>query len=301
MTRAHRTLPLLLALAAAACGPDLHPEVPPDRGRDLAPLAERGAVRRFAAVDRNVLRAARRIVPLLEYLERTAEVPLELAYFEDHETQLEAFLAGRVQVAWLSPTVYVLARRKLAVVPLARPIQDDRATYRSVLVVPEASPVQALADLRGKRVAFVRAESTSGNIFPRSFLRERGLDPATDFAAAPFSGSHYKSLFMLSKGQVDAAFVEDGSLRRMASELGLEVRVLETVATIPHGPIVAHPSVPAAEVEALRRAFQAYATDPMNRDLVIGMMREVRIQSFQLAQDEDYADVRRHVAAEEGA
>ena len=300
MTRAPLLVSLLLALAVAGCGPDLHPVVPPDRGREMPAAPSREGARRFAAVDRNVLRAARRIVPLLEYLERRSEVPLELAYFEDHETQLEAFLAGRVQVAWLSPTVYVLARRKLPVVPLARPIQDDRSTYRSVLVVPEASEVQGLDDLRGKRVAFVRPESTSGNIFPRGFLRERGVDPGEYFAATPYSGSHYKSLFLLSNGDVDAAFVEDGSLRRASAELGITCRVIETVATIPHGPIVAHPSLAAENVDALRKAFRAYATDPLARNLVMGMMREVRIQSFQLAQDEDYADVRRHVAEEEG-
>jgi phosphonate transport system substrate-binding protein len=290
---------LCLAVAVAGCGPDLHPEVPLDRGREAPAATEREGVRRFAAVDRNVLRAARRIVPLLEYLERKGEVPLEMAYFEDHETQLEALLAGRCDLAWLSPTVYVLARRRMGVVPLARPIQDNRATYRSVLVVPEASPVKGLEDLRGKRVAFVRAESTSGNIFPRAFLRARGIDPAATFSATPFSGSHYKSLFLLSKGEVDAAFVEDGGLRA-ATELGLAYRIVETVATIPHGPIVAHPSVPAEQVQALRRAFKAYATDPLARNLVMGMMREVRIQSFALAEDEDYADVRRHVQDERG-
>lgn len=299
MLRAPLTPLLCLALAVAGCGPDLHPEVPPDRGRAQAAAVARTDVRRFAAVDRNVLRAARRIVPLLEYLERASGEPLELAYFEDHETQLEALVAGRCDVAWLSPTVYVLARRRLGVVPLARPIQDDRSTYRSVLVVPAASPVKAVEDLRGKRVAFARPESTSGNIFPRAFLRQQGMDPAKDFAAAPFSGSHYKSLFMLAKGEVDAAFVEDGALRA-AAELGLDYREVETVATIPHGPIVAHPKVPAAKIEALRKAFKAYATDPLARNLVMGMMREVRIQSFTLAEDEDYADVRKHVQAEEG-
>lgn len=283
-------------LGAAGCGPGVVPREPPLIDRALARRSHPpGPARRFACVDRNVLRASRRIVPLLEYLERRTGRRIEMAYFADHESQLEALLAGRADYAWISPTGYVLARQKLAITPLVRPIQDTRTTYRSVLVVREDHPAGGLEDLRGRHVLFVRPESTSGNVFPRSFLAERGMDPEKSFSQVEYSGSHYQSLFAVARGKADAAFVEDGSLETAERDLKVRFRVLETVARIPHGPIAVHPAVPAEEVEEIRGAFAAYDTDPLNTPLVHGLQKATGIQAFKASEDEDYEDVRRHV------
>jgi phosphonate transport system substrate-binding protein len=226
---------------------------------------------------------------------------MDLAYFSDHETQLEALLAGRAEFAWLSPTAYVLARQRLAIVPLVKPVIHSRTTYRSLLLVREEDPARSLEDLRGKRVLFVRPDSTSGSIFPHSFLKQRGIDPEAYFASTGFSGSHYKSFFALAQKEADGIFVDDSLLSSASVEMKTHFRILETVAKIPHGPIVAHPNVLLEERQALRDAFQAYETDPLNRSLVVGLKKATGIQAFRGAKDGDYVDVRRHLRMRGGS
>lgn len=296
---------LLLGLTltgGTGCGPDLEARVPePLASKSLERPRPPGPPRRFACVDRNVSRSARQVVPLLEFLERRSQFPVDLAYFVDHETQLEALLAGRVEFAWLSPTAYVLARQRLPVVPLVRPVMASRTTYRSLLLVREDDRAQSLQDLKGRDILMVRPDSTSGGIFPRSFLEQQGIDPERFFGSVEYSGSHYKSYFSLARGEADAVFVEDSLLASASAEMKVRFRILETVAEIPHGPIVAHPEVTPEDLAEVRKAFAAYETDPLNHSLVVGLMQATGIQAFRPAADQDYQDVRRHLVDREEA
>lgn len=285
-----------LLVAVCGCGPDLEPRPPPAVVAPAPAPVDTRPVRRFATVDRNVLRAARQVVPLTEYLERVSGVRLEMDFFEDYEAQIEAVVSGRAAFAWLSPTGYVRARGRVPVEPLVRAVQSDRSTYRSVLVVRRDDPAQVIEDLRGRRVAFVHADSTSGNVFPRAWLRAQGWVPEEFFSEAPFAGSHFRALYGVIQGEWDAAFVEDGTLLTTRDQLPPSTyRELAEVATIPNGPVVAHLSVPAAEREAVRNALLALATEPRAEALRFGLHAEVKIQSFRPTRDEDYGDVRRHV------
>ena len=51
----------------------------------------------------------------------------------------------------------------------------DRDVTTVMLVVPN-SPIQAVADLRGKRLALGRADSSELTLIPRYQLRQDGLD-----------------------------------------------------------------------------------------------------------------------------
>lgn len=297
-----KLLPLvLLASWMTACGPRVETRIPDPLPGELPAPTEKAPNRmHFACVDRNVLRAARRIVPLVEYLSKTTGIEIELEIFEDYETELEALLAGRVDLAWVSPTMYVRSRIALKVEPLVRDIRSGTSTYRSVLVVAKDSSVKALKDLEGARVGFVRETSTSGNVFPRAYLFQNSIEPETFFASTEFSGSHAKSLLGVRQGRYDAVFVEDGALDEAQRAHPGTFRILDTVATIPHGPIVAHPSVD-PELQALVvQAFVGLGTNPEAIDLTRGLLQATGIQAFRRAEDPDYQDVRRHVLGDVG-
>lgn len=286
---------VVLALAAPGCGPGLAPTEPARREGTLeARAASPGrVVRRFSSVDRNVLRAARQMVPLLEYLEARSGVPLEMEFLADYDAQFEALVSGRVHLAWISPTAYVRARAEAGVIPLVRPVQGNSASYRSLLVVRSELQARRLEDLADRRVAFVHPNSTSGSIFPRAFLRRKGIDPATFFASTSYAGTHFKALFGVATGQYDAAFVESPTLATTHRDIDPgRYAVLEAVAEIPHGPIVAHPDLGEDERARLAEAFRAFATDPMIAELRFGLAKSIRIQAFRPTTDEDYAEVR---------
>src|SRR5215472_2970986 len=79
-------------------------------------------------------------------------------------------------------------------------------TYTAAIWVPDASPIQHVADLKGHTIAFSDPASTSGNLFPRYALIKAGLNPDSD-VTIQFAGSHSASLLALTNGKVDAAEV----------------------------------------------------------------------------------------------
>lgn len=120
-----------------------------------------------------------------------------------------AVSAGRVQAAWLSPTLLLTSKLAPRVAPLASLVREGSATYHAALFVREDSPVKSPADLAGRRVAWVAASSAAGYLFPRIALARRGLDPRKLFASEVFLQSHGAVAAAVNERQVDvgATFV----------------------------------------------------------------------------------------------
>src|SRR5256885_12189525 len=59
-------------------------------------------------------------------------------------TELEL---DRVQYAWMSPALVVLASEKIRISPLLSAVREDRTDYCSALFVPEDSAIRSLEDL----------------------------------------------------------------------------------------------------------------------------------------------------------
>ncbi len=82
------------------------------------------------------------------------------------------------------------------------------------------SPYQKIEDLKGKPMAFVDPNSTSGNNMPRFELDKLGIDPDTFFSKTVFAGSHENAVLALAQGTVDVAAnwwnaADDSNLTRM--------------------------------------------------------------------------------------
>ena len=63
------------------------------------------------------------------------------------------------------------------------------AIWPSLLVMAD-SPYRSIQDLKGKTLGYVDFNSTSGYLFPRSVMREQGIDPDTFFGKSSFAGGH---------------------------------------------------------------------------------------------------------------
>jgi len=117
---------------------------------------------------------------------------------------VEAMAVGKVQIAWLPPMAYVYAHDRNGDQVILKAVRNGKPTYRGELVVMADSDIQAVSDLRGRRVAFTDQTSTSGHYYPAALLREAGLDPEADVEPL-FAGSHDAAVLALVKGSVDAA------------------------------------------------------------------------------------------------
>ncbi|MGD0263499.1 MAG: phosphate/phosphite/phosphonate ABC transporter substrate-binding protein [Candidatus Methylomirabilota bacterium] len=197
--------------------------------------------------------------PLMTYLSDAIgeKVVLYIAKnYGDLRTQMEA---GAVDIGSFSPFAYVDAARGGKVRIIAQSILEGSATYRGLIVARKDSGLKTVADLEGKRFAFVDPKSASGYVYPRAMLVEKGVTPERYFKETIFAGGHDKVIAAVLEGQVDAGAIYDGALR-VEKTKGVPTENLVTLAStdpIPHDAI----AVRIGMDEALAKKIQAALVD----------------------------------------
>lgn len=177
--------------------------------------------------------------PLMTYLSEAIgqKVVLYIAKnYGDLRTQMEA---GTVDIGSFSPFAYVDAARGGKIRIIAQSILDGSATYRGLIVARKDSGLKAVADLEGKRFAFVDPKSASGYVYPRAMLIEKGVTPEKFFKETIFAGGHDKVIAAVIEGKADAGAIYDGALG-VAKAKGVatdQLTVLSSTDPIPHDAI----------------------------------------------------------------
>ncbi len=188
-----------------------------------------------------------------------------------------AIQAGRVQLAWLSPTLLISEAGLSSVLPLVSSVREGVTAYHAALYVADTSPITTLQQLAGARAAWVAPTSASGYLFPRAALRRRGLDPRKLFSSETFHDTHGRAAEAVLRGKADVsatfAVHEDSDPARpllRAGFLGVVPgrtgRVLEVAGPIPADIIASVPSVPIWARAALTVALQRIAEHPASRE-----------------------------------
>lgn len=177
--------------------------------------------------------------PLMNYLSDAVGQKVTLYIAKDYgdlRTQMEN---GSVDIGSFSPFAYVDAARGGKIRIIAQSIIEGSATYRGVIVVRKDSGLKSIAELKGKRFAFVDPKSASGYVYPRAMLIEKGINPETFFKETVFAGSHDKVIAAVLEGRVDAGAIYDGALG-VAQRSGVSTANLIILASsepIPHDAI----------------------------------------------------------------
>lgn len=162
---------------------------------------------------------------LAEYLTKELGVKVTLRIANDYAAVIEGQRAGNIQIAYYGPASFARAvMTGVETEPLVVPRHNNDATgYYSVIYVRSDSPYKSVEDLRGKTLALVDPNSTSGNNAPRFFLDRQGITVDTFFGKTVFAGSHENAVLALTQGTVDAAAnawnsENDNQLTRMATK-----------------------------------------------------------------------------------
>ncbi len=225
--------------------------------------------------------------------------PVDVRATPGYSELLEAILDGDAEFAWLPPAVYVRAEDLAGVVPLLAGIRANRAKFRGALFVPTASPLDSLASLRGRKVAWVDRNSCAGYLFPRLLLRQQGYDPDHFFSAETHLGTHGSVVDAVERGEADvgATFVhqEGDEERIVGSGWGLSgsatrMRIVATTEPIPADALV---SVAAISAEARNRFIEAVASlheSEEGRRALRGLFGVARFESTLAARYESVRD-----------
>ena len=231
--------------------------------------------------------------PLTDYLSDAIGQKVVLSIARDYgdlRTQMEA---GAVDIGSFSPFAYVDAAQGGKIRIIAQSIIDGSATYRGIIVARKDSGLKALADLQGKRFAFVDPKSASGYLYPRSMLIEKGINPESFFRATMFAGDHNKVIAAILEGRADAGSTYDNAIV-IAKAAGVPTENLVTLAStdpIPHDAIAVRVGLDDALAKKIQTALVNMDKTEAGRRVIA--VSKKKLSGHVIAQDSLFDVVRR--------
>lgn len=155
--------------------------------------------------------------PFTDHLARCTGKKVVFYQVQSNAAEIEAMRSGRLHVGGFSTGPTAFAVNIAGAVPFAvKGYEKEFQGYRLIVIVKKESPFQALADLKGKRVAHTSPSSNSGHMAPMALFPKQGLTPDKDYKIL-FSGKHDQSILGVRSGDYDAAPVASDVFHRMAS------------------------------------------------------------------------------------
>jgi phosphonate transport system substrate-binding protein len=236
--------------------------------------------------------------PIVDILEKQLGMEVQPFVAADYTGVVEALRVNKLDVAFLTPASYVLAKNEANVKVVLKSERKGIASYYAAIITRADSGIQRLEDLRGKTFAFGDALSTTGNIFPRKMFKERGIDPVRDFKQILYSGGHDATVLAVLNGKVDAGATYANSpdsddtawIRYLKDPKDVKkIRAIAFSEPIPADNLVINGNLDEAIAKKVEEIFLQLSRDPKGKQ----MMRDLyQIDGFVPATDRDYDSVR---------
>lgn len=225
--------------------------------------------------------------PLANYLAKAIGRPIEVKISKDYQSHIDQIGHDKLDIAYMGPASYVKMVEQYGEKPiLARQVIKGSPTFHGKIIVRNDSPLNSLAELKGKRFAFGDPASTMSHLVPRFMLWEAGVgvEQLSDYK---FLGSHDNVALAVLAGDYDAGAVKEAVFYKYQSR-GL--RELATTPALSEHLFVTSAHLPGELVEALRAALFALKNDPQGEAIMNGIKKG--ITDYQPASSMDYDNLR---------
>ena len=236
--------------------------------------------------------------PLVDILRKELGMEIEPFVATDYTGIVEALRVHKLDVAFLAPASYVLAKNEADIKVILKSERKGIPFYYAAIITRADSGIKTLDDLRGKTFAFGDTLSTTGHVFPRKMLKERGIDPTRDLKQILYSGGHDATVLAVLNGKVDAgatyANSPDGRdtawMRYLKDPADVKrIRAIAFSEPIPADNLVVSGALDPQIVKRLEDIFIELSRDAKGKT----MLRDLyQIDGFVPATDQDYDSVR---------
>ncbi|MCC7425679.1 MAG: phosphate/phosphite/phosphonate ABC transporter substrate-binding protein [Alphaproteobacteria bacterium] len=153
--------------------------------------------------------------PFFRHVATALGATLDLTVTTDWAGIAVALGNGQVDLAWMGPWGYVLARERGGAEAIATVKYQGKPTYHAIIIARQGISLPRFPeDARGLSISFADAGSTSGWLIPHHWFATRGIDPRTYFRYRDGS-SHAANVMAVATGQVDLATDFDRNLDAM--------------------------------------------------------------------------------------
>ncbi|AZK45756.1 phosphate/phosphite/phosphonate ABC transporter substrate-binding protein [Paenibacillus lentus] len=220
--------------------------------------------------------------PLEKLLTDRLGIPVKVSVSTDYNTIIEAMASKKVDVGFLPPTAYVLAKEKGAADVILQAqrfgVQDDTGApteelvdfYKAMIIVKKDSDIQSVSDLKGKRIAYQNVTSSAGFVWPAGKLLEAGLDPLKDVQAITVKG-HDQGVLAVLNDDVDAAAIFQDARNIVKGDYPTvfeDTEVLTFTEPIPNDTVTVRTDMNAEWSEKIASAFIDIGKDEAGRAII---------------------------------
>jgi phosphonate transport system substrate-binding protein len=237
--------------------------------------------------------------PLLDYLGRKLQRPVQLVQRRTYIEINDLLAAGEIDLAFVCTSAYVLGMREFGMELLVAPQVQNDTVYHSLLLVAADSPARSMADLRGGVFAFTDPISNTGRKYPTFMVQQLGEQPETFFSRTFFTYSHDDAIRAVASKVADGAAVDslvyDFAVVR-EPELAWQTRIIHRSPAFGIPPVVVNPQIRPQLRAALQEIFLEMADDPDGRVALAA----VGIDRFVTISDTVYDSVRELEVVVEG-
>ena len=151
---------------------------------------------------------------LIAFIEKETGLDIVQVFPENFDDHMNKVGSGEIDISFSNPFVYIKIAHQYEARAFAKIIEKEgKDMFRGEICVLKDSPLQTLADLKGKRIMAVSRSSAGGYLFQRGMLVEAGIDPdeepTIDFAQG--AGKQEEAFLAVCSGEYDACFVREGT------------------------------------------------------------------------------------------
>lgn len=233
-----------------------------------------------------------------DFLEKNTPHKFTISVPTSYIAVVEAFGSGRADVASLNTYGYILAHNKYKVQAGLTVVRNKEETYQGQIITHARTGIKSLADINGKRFAYVDPSSTSGYVLPLKLLKDNGIKPKETV----FAQRHDAVISMIYQGQVDAGATfyspphnnEIQDARRLVTaqypDVEQKIKVVALTEPIPNDTISYRHDLPEPMKKAVSEGLIKFIATPEGKK---ALEQTFTVTGFKPATDADYAAVRK--------
>lgn len=229
----------------------------------------------------------RKLSPVLDWLQTDLEarlgrsVDIHLTIFKTYDEGIDSLVQGKVDFVRFGAASYICGKKRSEGIELvAMELENGAKRFQGVIAVKQDSPLQTLADLKGKRFAFGDQNSTIGRYLAQAELVKAGIHSG-DLAGFAYLGRHDMVARAVELGDYDAGSIAAGTFED--SRAAGKLRALATFENVTK-PWLARAGLDPAVTAGLRASLLSL------KDAAV--LKELKVSGFAEASDADYALVR---------
>jgi phosphonate transport system substrate-binding protein len=241
--------------------------------------------------EQNIFKQMERYEPIAAYLAKKAGVRMRFTVLPRYGNVIGNFVSAGMDGAFFGSFTYAVARKRLGVEALARPVDlRGGSTYHGLIFVRKDSGIRSVEEMRGKRFAMVDRATTAGYLLPLEYFEKHGKDYRTYLGEYYFAGTHEAAIRDVLDRKADVGAAKNTVFERLAAgdeRLRTDLTILERSRDVPENALAVRKDLDIALKGRIKDALLAMHLDAEGRE-VLGAFGA---QRFIETNDEDYRAV----------